>query len=92
MWQTNAIGTKNIIHLQEKYGFRLVHFSSSEVYGDYEGVMLEERNRQVPNQANKRLCYLEMGERKIDHEFAFGPSHGDGRLRLFNTYRLRGKV
>lgn len=41
VWNTNAIGTKHIIRLQENYGFKLVHFSSSEVYGDYEDVMLE---------------------------------------------------
>ena len=41
LWQTNAIGTKNMIRLQEKLGFRLVHFSSSEVYGDYPDLMIE---------------------------------------------------
>jgi dTDP-glucose 4,6-dehydratase len=34
LWHTNAIGTKNIIRLQEQLRFRLIHFSSSEVYGD----------------------------------------------------------
>ncbi|HQE19325.1 MAG TPA: NAD(P)-dependent oxidoreductase, partial [Aggregatilineales bacterium] len=37
LWQSNAIGTKNILRMQEKYGFRMVFTSSSEVYGDYEG-------------------------------------------------------
>jgi dTDP-glucose 4,6-dehydratase len=41
LWQSNAIGTKNMIRLQEKYKFKMIHFSSSEVYGDYEGVMNE---------------------------------------------------
>ena len=41
LWRTNAIGTKNIIRLQEKFGFKLIHFSSSEVYGDYPNIMLE---------------------------------------------------
>jgi dTDP-glucose 4,6-dehydratase len=31
LWRTNAIGTKNLIRLQEKLRFRLIHFSSSEV-------------------------------------------------------------
>jgi len=39
---TNAIGTKHMIRLQEKLGFRMVFFSSAEVYGDYEGVMTED--------------------------------------------------
>jgi len=42
LWQTNAIGTKHIIRLQEKLGFRMVFFSSAEVYGDYEGIMSED--------------------------------------------------
>jgi dTDP-glucose 4,6-dehydratase len=42
LWQTNAIGTKHIIRLQEKLKFRMVFFSSAEVYGDYEGVMTED--------------------------------------------------
>ena len=41
LWKTNAIGTKNIIRLQEKYDFKLIHFSSSEVYGDYPNIMIE---------------------------------------------------
>lgn len=41
LWKTNAIGLKHIIRLQERHGFKLVHFSSSEVYGDYDGVMVE---------------------------------------------------
>jgi len=41
LWQTNMVGTKHIIRLQEKYKFRMVFFSSAEVYGDYEGEMRE---------------------------------------------------
>jgi len=41
VWLTNAVGTKNIIRLQEKLKFKLIHFSSSEVYGDYQDVMKE---------------------------------------------------
>ncbi|MBU4223587.1 MAG: NAD(P)-dependent oxidoreductase [Euryarchaeota archaeon] len=42
LWQTNAIGTKNMLRLQEKLKFRMIFFSSAEVYGDYEGVMTED--------------------------------------------------
>ena len=42
MWRSNAIGTKNIIKLQEEFGFKMLFTSSSEVYGDYEGIMKEE--------------------------------------------------
>ena len=42
LWSTNVIGTKHLIRLQEKLKFRMVFFSSAEVYGDYEGRMTEE--------------------------------------------------
>ena len=42
LWQTNMIGTKNIIRLQEKLKFKMIFFSSAEVYGDYEGIMNED--------------------------------------------------
>jgi len=41
LWRSNVVGTKNVLRLQERYKFRLVHFSSSEVYGDYPNLMLE---------------------------------------------------
>jgi dTDP-glucose 4,6-dehydratase len=42
LWSTNAIGTKNILRMQEREGFQAVYFSSSEVYGDWQDVMAEE--------------------------------------------------
>ena len=42
LWLTNVIGTKNIIRLQEKLKFKLIFFSSAEVYGDFNGEMSEE--------------------------------------------------
>lgn len=42
LWQTNVIGTKNMIRLQEKNKFRMIFFSSAEVYGDYNGKMSED--------------------------------------------------
>ena len=42
LWQTNNVGTKNILRLQEKLGFKLIFFSSCEVYGDYDGFMTED--------------------------------------------------
>jgi dTDP-glucose 4,6-dehydratase len=41
LWKTNVVGTKNIIRLQERLGFKLIHFSSSEVYGDWPNIMVE---------------------------------------------------
>jgi len=42
LWLTNVVGTKNLIRLQEGKKFKMVFFSSAEVYGDYRGVMREE--------------------------------------------------
>ena len=42
LWLTNAVGTKNVIRMQEKRRFRMIFFSSAEVYGDYDGVMTED--------------------------------------------------
>ncbi len=41
LWQTNIIGTKNILRIQEKLKFKLIFFSSAEVYGDFKGIMDE---------------------------------------------------
>ncbi len=48
LWRTNAVGTKNIIRLQELHKFRLIFFSSAEVYGDYHGIMNEDVMDRVP--------------------------------------------
>jgi len=42
LWTTNVVGTKHMLRMQEQKGFRLVFFSSAEVYGDYEGIMRED--------------------------------------------------
>lgn len=42
LWQTNVVGTKHLLRLQERLKFRTVFFSSAEVYGDYTGVMAED--------------------------------------------------
>lgn len=43
LWETNVIGTRNILEWQKKMGFRLIFASSSEIYGDkVQGVLLED--------------------------------------------------
>ncbi len=42
LWQTNVIGTKHMLRLQERSKFRMIFFSSAEVYGDYDGLMTED--------------------------------------------------
>jgi len=41
LWETNTVGTKHLIRLQEKHRFRMIFFSSAEVYGDFMGTMSE---------------------------------------------------
>ena len=48
LWLTNAIGTKNLIRMQEKKKFRMILFSSAEVYGDYDGVIKEDVMDKLP--------------------------------------------
>lgn len=42
LWQTNVIGTRNILELQKDHGFCLVFASSSEIYGDRHESILHE--------------------------------------------------
>lgn len=42
LWRTNVVGTKNVVNLQVKHKFRLVQFSSAEVYGDTAGRITED--------------------------------------------------
>lgn len=42
LWQTNVVGTKHMLMFQKEYKFRMIFFSSCEVYGDYTGFMTED--------------------------------------------------
>lgn len=42
LWTTNAVGTKNILRMQKRKRFKMIFFSSAEVYGDYSGIMSED--------------------------------------------------
>ncbi len=86
LWMTNAVGTKNIIRLQEKLKFRLIHFSSSEVYGDFEGVMKEEVMDTVPiKQMNDYAMTKWVNEMQILNSATLYGTESV-RVRLFNTY------
>jgi len=86
LWETNCVGVKNLIRLQEKKGFRLIHFSSSEVYGDYDGVMSEDvMEKYEIRQLNDYAISKWVNEQQIMNSHAM---HGTEsvRVRLFNTY------
>jgi len=86
LWRTNAVGTKNILRLQEERGFRLVHFSSSEVYGDWENVMSEDvMDKYEIKQMNDYALSKWVNECQIRNSATqFGTE--SVVVRLFNTY------
>lgn len=86
LWMTNVIGTKNIIRLQERDGFKMIFFSSSEVYGDYDGVMKEDVMDKIAiKQLNDYAITKWVGEMQVLNSEAM---HGTKtvRVRLFNSY------
>lgn len=86
MWRTNAVGTKNVLRLQERLRFRMVFFSSSEVYGDwpermYEDVLVNHPIRQLNDYAISKW----VGEQQVLNSAArFGTK--TVRVRLFCVY------
>lgn len=86
LWKTNAIGTKNIIKMQERLKFRMIFTSSSEVYGDYRGVMSEDVMDKVAiRQMNDYAMSKRVNEMQIlNSADRFGIE--TVRVRLFNTY------
>ena len=86
LWMSNAVGTKNVIRMQERHGFRLIHFSSSEVYGDYDGVMTEDVMDKVEiRQLNDYALTKWVNEQQIMNSAAMKGTESV-RVRLFNTY------
>lgn len=86
LWRTNVVGTKNIIKFQEKYGFKLIHFSSSEIYGDFEGVMREDVTEKYPIfQLNDYAMSKWVNEMQIRNSvIRYGTK--TVIVRIFNTY------
>lgn len=82
LWLTNAVGTKNIITLCDKYKSRLIFASTSEVYGDYGGIMVEGVTdtieiKQLNDYAiSKWANEIQIANSDIDYVI----------FRLFNTY------
>lgn len=86
MWRSNAVGTKNLIRLQEKLRFRMVIFSSSEIYGDWDGLMLEETPDQHPiHQMNDYAISKWVNELQVRNSVATKGTE-TVTVRLFNTY------
>src|SRR5919106_4834632 len=86
LWRTNAIGTKNIIRLQERLGFKLIHFSSSEVYGDWPELMVESvMDEYEIKQMNDYAMTKWVNEMQVRNS-AIQYGTQSVVVRLFNTY------
>jgi dTDP-glucose 4,6-dehydratase len=86
LWHTNVIGTKNIIRLQERLKFRLIHFSSSEVYGDWPELMVETvMDEYEVKQMNDYAMTKWVNEMQIRNS-AIQCDTESVVVRLFNTY------
>ncbi len=86
VWSTNGVGMKNILRFQEERKFRLMHTSSSEVYGDWDQVMHEDVLIQQPiRQMNDYAISKWVNEMQImNSQDRFDTE--TVRVRLFNTY------
>jgi len=74
LWRTNVVGTKNVLRLQEQHRFRMIFFSSAEVYGDYTQLMSEDVMERVPlKQMNDYAISKWAGELQcLNHAAMFG--------------------
>jgi dTDP-glucose 4,6-dehydratase len=86
LWLTNAVGTKNILRMQEQKKFRMIFFGSAEVYGDYDGVMSEEVMDRIPiKQMNDYAISKWVNELQIVNSAIMFKTE-TVRVRLFNVY------
>ncbi len=84
LWQTNVIGTRNILEWQRKTDFKLIFASSSEIYGDkYADVLTEDMQDGI--QHNDYAMTKWVNEIQcMNFERRFGLPIV--RLRFFNAY------
>lgn len=86
VWKSNVVGLKNIIRLQEKHRFKLIHCSSSEVYGDYQDVMYEDVLEKIPiMQMNDYAMSKRVNEMQIKNSQIMYDTESV-LVRIFNTY------
>ncbi len=87
LWQTNVVGTRHLLELQRKHGFKLIFASSSEIYGDVDADVLTE---DLPMQRTI-VQHNDYAVSKWVNEIQcmnFAKRHGSQimRLRFFNAY------
>src|SRR5829696_7933668 len=87
LWSTNVIGTRHILELQRRLGFKLIFASSSEIYGDRHEAVLHE---DIPLQSSI-IQHNDYATTKWVNEIQimnFEKRYGSPvvRLRFFNAY------
>lgn len=86
VWKTNCVGVENILRLQKKFNFKLVHASSSEVYGDTDKIMVESLlDTDAIEQLNSYAMTKRCNEMQIKN---YNVLYGNqvAMVRFFNTY------
>ncbi len=63
---TNLTGTNNVIQMCKTLGARMINFSTSEVYGNIDGLLSEDRQDISPNNRYGLTKYL--GEKIVEYE------------------------
>ncbi len=87
LWQTNVIGTRNILEWQRKRGFKLLFASSSEIYGDKHADILTEEiplQTSIIQQNDYAVTKWVNEIQCMNFEKRFGSEIV--RLRFFNAY------
>jgi dTDP-glucose 4,6-dehydratase len=87
LWETNVIGTRNILEWQKRVGFRLIFASSSEIYGDkVQGVLSEDvpLNQSIIQQNDYAVTKWVNEVQIMNFEKRYG--NECVRLRFFNAY------
>ncbi len=89
LWKSNVVGLKNLLTIQEQKGFRLIHFSSSEIYGEAEtpdGLLRENLSEKSPlHQNNDYAISKWVNELQIRNSMAVHQTQSL-IVRLFNAY------
>lgn len=86
LWRSNAVGMKNVLRMQERLKFKMIFTSSSEIYGDYNGVMSEDvPDRVAIKQLNDYAMTKWVNEMQILNSASEFRTQ-TVRVRLFNTY------
>ena len=87
LWETNVIGTRNILEWQKKKGFKLIFSSSSEIYGDIHKKILSEDlplNQSIIQHNDYAVTKWVNEIQIMNFEKRFG--NECMRLRFFNAY------